>query len=291
MRCANLSSHEALLNHGFLTRLSALLLIFILTACSPPDNPDTSTAAIDAPAEDSLAADTVEEAQLYTGRYPSPRLKDYDWMSMDQWHQQHQEDIAIAAEGKVDLLFLGDSITAGWDQALWDKHFAPYNAANFGIGGDHTGNVLWRLQNGAIGALQPKAVVLLIGVNNFGHLDESPEEVFAGVTQVVRTLQGSFPTAKILLNGVFPYGAAAATSEREQVAELNKLLSTLADGDQVAEGDQVIFQDYGELFLQEDGTIAPDIMGDYLHLTPEGYRIWAEAMLPTLHAWLVRSEE
>src|SRR5690606_22024599 len=263
---------------GLIARCIALLLLITLVACSP--EPDQPAININAPAEDSLAAETVEEAQLEGGRYPSSRQRDYDWMSIQQWRQLHEEDAAMAAAGGVDLLFIGDSITAGWDQELWDTYFAPLNAANFGIGGDHTGNVLWRLQNGAVGALHPKAVVLLIGVNNFGHLNETPAEVFAGVARVVQTLRASFPNAKILLNGVFPYGQAADSEERKKVAELNTLLSTLE------QDEQVVFNDYGELFLQEDGSISPTIMSDYLHLTPEGYRIWAEAMLPTLHTWL-----
>lgn len=267
-----------------IARLGALLLLITLAACSPPVS-DAPAVNIHAPAEDSLAAETVAEAQLQGGRYPSSRQRDYDWMSIDEWRQLHEEDAAIAAAGGVDLLFIGDSITAGWDQQLWDTYFAPLNAANFGIGGDHTGNVLWRLQNGAVGALHPKVIILLIGVNNFGHLNETPADVFAGTAQVVRTLRASFPNARILLNGVFPYGQAADSQEREQVAELNTLLSTLS------QDEQVTFNDYGELFLEEDGSISTEIMSDYLHLTAEGYRIWAEAMLPTLHTWLAEDTD
>lgn len=273
-----------------LRHLASLLFIAtLMTACSPPSEnaaPANTDAVIapDAPAQDSLAADTVAAAVQQTGTSPMPRTKEYEWMSIARWQQMHAEDVAIAEAGGVDLLFLGDSITEGWDAALWEKYFAPYGAANFGIGGDHTGNLLWRLQNGAKGALQPKVIVLLIGVNNFGHLYETPEQIFAGVTAVVNETQAAFPTAKILLNGVFPYGQAAGTHQRQQVEELNKLISTLA------QSDQVLFQDYGALLLQEDGSISPDIMGDFLHLTPKGYAIWAEAMLPTLHAWLERTE-
>lgn len=271
--------------HFLTARLLTLLLLTGLIACAPPGDETTLTGKpASAPSEDSLAVDTVDAAVLESGTNPLPRLRDYEWMSLATWHRLHEEDVAIAAEGGVDLLFIGDSITAGWDPELWDTHFAPYNAANFGIGGDHTGNVLWRLQNGAIGALQPKVVVLLIGVNNFGHLQETPEQVFAGVTAVVNNLQGAFPTATILVNGVFPYGQGAKTAEREQVEQLNTLLSTLGEREQVA------FQDHSALFLEEDGTLSPAIMSDYLHLTPQGYRRWAEALLPSLHQWLALDE-
>lgn len=252
---------------SFSTLISSLFLIISLVACSP--EPDQNASA-------SLA----EVAPPNSGINPSPRMIEYDWMSIATWNEMHAEDVAIAAQGDIDLLFVGDSITAGWDGSLWETHFAPHKAANFGIGGDHTGNLLWRLHNGAIGRLEPKVVVLLIGVNNFGHLSETPEQVFAGIASVVNTLRGAFPDAQILLNGVFPYGQEANTPQREQVKALNERLATLGSTD------KLIFKDYGHLFLQEDGTLSPDIMGDFLHLTPAGYRIWAEAMLPDLQPWL-----
>lgn len=252
-------------------RLMAFVASFFFTlslgACSPEPDQGASTqpASISPP---------------NSGVNPSPRTIEYDWMSIAAWNEMHAEDVAIAAQGNVDLLFVGDSITAGWDAALWEEHFAPHRAANFGIGGDHTGNLLWRLHNGSIGQLQPKVVVLLIGVNNFGHLSETPEQVFDGVVSVVNTLRGAFPNAQILLNGVFPFGQQANTPQRAQVTVLNQRLATLASTDKLT------FKDYGPLFMQDDGTISPDIMGDFLHLTPAGYRIWAEAMLPTLQPWL-----
>lgn len=252
---------------AFSTLIASLILVLSLGACSP--EPDQSA-----------SAKPAEVSPPNSGIHPSPRTIEYDWMSVAAWNEMHAEDVAIAAQGDVDLLFVGDSITAGWDGALWETHFAPYKAANFGIGGDHTGNLLWRLHNGSIGRLEPKVVVLLIGVNNFGHLSESPEQVFEGVVSVVNTLHGAFPNAQILLNGVFPYGQEANTPEREQVTALNQRLATLSATDKLT------FKDYGPLFLQDDGTISPDIMGDFLHLTPTGYRIWAEAMLPDLQPWL-----
>jgi lysophospholipase L1-like esterase len=180
----------------------------------------------------------------------------------------------------VDLLFIGDSITAGWDWQIWEKNFKPLKAANFAIGGDHTGNVLWRLQHGTIGKLQPKAIVLLIGVNNFGHLNESPTQVFAGVKAVVAQLQLAFPNSKILLNAVFPYEQNATSPKRLQVQALNEKIATLGDNQ------HIFYKDFGPLLLQKDGSIAPEIMGDFLHPSAKGYQIWADAMLPSIHALL-----
>lgn len=211
---------------------------------------------------------------------PAPRTVEYSWMSIARWHELFAEDVEVARRGNVDLLFVGDSITEGWPASLWDKYFAPYKAANFGIGGDQTGNLLWRLENGEIDKLQPKAVVLMIGVNNFGLNDETPDEVFLGVKAVTEKLRDTFPEAKILLNGIFPYQETAQSPMRARISKANQLIKTLHDGK------RIFFHDYGHLMLQEDGSISPEIMPDFLHPAEAGYRIWADAMMPTLREWL-----
>lgn len=207
---------------------------------------------------------------------PSKRTIEYPWMSVAAWDKMHAEDTLVAQYDRVDLLFIGDSITAGWNWDIWQKNFAPHKAANFGIGGDHTGNVLWRLQHGAIGNIQPKVIVLLIGVNNFGHLNESPEQVAAGVAKVVQQLQLAWPNSRILLNAVFPFDQDAKSPNRIKVKELNKRISKLQNKT------TIIFKDYGSLMLQKDGSISPEIMGDFLHPTAKGYQVWADAMTPDI---------
>ena len=211
-----------------------------------------------------------------SGVVPSKRTIEFSWMSVSAWDKMHAEDTIVAQYDTVDLLFAGDSITAGWDWNIWQQNFAPLKAANFGIGGDHTGNLLWRLQHGAIGNIQPKLIVLLIGVNNFGHLNESPEQVAAGVTKVVNQLQLAWPNSKILLNAVFPFEQAANSPKRKQVQALNKLIAKLGDNK------KVFFKDYSKLMLQKDGSISPDIMADFLHPTTKGYQVWADAMTPDI---------
>lgn len=220
------------------------------------------------------------DAAKLSGTTPSPRTIEYPWMSVDTWNKMHAEDVAIAKQGGVDLLFVGDSITAGWNAEIWQKNFAQYHPANFGIGGDHTGNLLWRLQHGDKGKLHPKAVVLLIGVNNFGHLNETPDQVFAGIKAVVKALRKNYPSAKILVNGVLPFEESAQSPKRAMVQELNAKVATLADHQ------RVFVKDYGALFLQTDGSISKDILGDFLHPTAKGYQIWADAMLPDIQALL-----
>ena len=151
---------------------------------------------------------------------PAPRTKEYGWMSVKTWTGKHDSFVKRAKEGKVDLLFLGDSITEGWgNNAVWQKHYALRHAANFGIGGDVTQNVLWRITSGGeIEGLSPKAVVLMIGTNNFGLHGDTEAGVVKGITTLVTTLRTKLPGAKILLLGIFP---SAGTALEKSVSPLD----------------------------------------------------------------------
>lgn len=219
-------------------------------------------------------------AEVSAGVKPTKRSQDFPWMSVAAWDRMHAEDVLIAKHDAIDVLFLGDSITAGWDGSLWQQYFAPLRAANFGIGGDHTGNILWRLQHGAIGNLQPRLVVLLAGVNNFGHLNETPEQVARGVTAIVKQVRLAWPESRILLNAVLHFEESAMSSRRAQVKKLNEMLATLGDDK------HVYYRDYGDIFLAADGRIPVELMGDFLHPTTKGYELWANAMLPDIRSLL-----
>jgi lysophospholipase L1-like esterase len=212
------------------------------------------------------------ESLTPSGTNPTPRTIEFPWMSVDTWSKMFAEDIAVAEKGGVDLLFVGDSITAGWNWDIYQKYFAEYHPANFGIGGDHTGNLLWRLKYGHAEKLHPKVVVLLIGVNNFGHLHETPEQVFKGIKACVVQLRKLYPSAKILVNGVFPFEESAQSPRRADVKAVNNFVKALNDNR------HIFVKDYGQLFLQPDGSISKDIMGDFLHPSAKGYQLWADAM-------------
>jgi lysophospholipase L1-like esterase len=206
---------------------------------------------------------------------PAPRLTEYPWMSMDRWRALHAEDLSVAERGGVDLLFLGDSITEGWPDFAWTAAFANL-PANFGIGGDRTENLLWRLQNGAVGGLTPRVVVVMIGVNNIGR-EDSAEEIYTGVEAVIEETKAVFGKAHIVLLGILPYGTDGADSlDRRRVGEINRLLAGLADDPRVE------FHDIGAAFLLEDGTIPQALMADYLHPTDQGYEVFADQLRPIL---------
>lgn len=189
----------------------------------------------------------------------------------------HERFVKIAQEGTAQLVFLGDSITAGWGskKEIWDKAFGAYKPANFGIGGDRTQHVLWRITHGELDGIKPKAVVLMIGTNNSG--SDPAEGIAKGVTAIVETIRAKQPQAKILLLAVFPRGEKPSPNPgREKLAKVNEIIAKLDDGKNIH------FLDIGAKFLQPDGSISKEIMPDFLHLSAAGYQIWADAISPKL---------
>jgi beta-glucosidase len=192
------------------------------------------------------------------------------------WMEVHRGFLAQAKQGKIDLLFLGDSITQGWhENSVWQQFYGSRRAANFGIGGDRTQNVLWRIQNGEVQGIAPKVVVLMIGTNNLS--TDTPDEIALGIKTIVAELRHRLPDAQVLLLGIFPR-SAKPDALRARLQSVNDKIAKLAEG--------VRFLDIGKAFLNDDGTISPDVMPDYLHLSVKGYRIWAQAMEPTLASML-----
>jgi lysophospholipase L1-like esterase len=191
--------------------------------------------------------------------------------------KRHQGFLEIARKGGVDFLLLGDSITDGWrgknGKAVYEECFGPFKPANFGIGGDRTQHVLWRLQNGELEGITPRLCMLMIGTNNG---KDSAEDVAAGITAIVQEIHKRSPKTKVLLLGIFPRGEKPNPA-REKNDKVNAIVAKLDDG-----GKTVGYLDIGAKFLSEDGSISKEVMPDFLHLSEKGYRIWADAVLPSV---------
>ena len=192
---------------------------------------------------------------------------------------RHAQFLERSKQGDIDLVFLGDSITDRWPRVgewSWLK-LAPYQPANFGIEGDCTEHLLWRLEHGELDAISPKVVVVLIGSNNvFYFADEAPEWTARGIERIVAMIQKRSPTCKVLLLGIFPRDEKDSRVRRT-ITAVNREIQRLDDGAHVR------FADIGAQFLDGDGNIPADIMPDKAHLSPKGYAIWyrsLESILP-----------
>jgi lysophospholipase L1-like esterase len=220
----------------------------------------------------SLSAQTTNPAALNSPSAAAPRGGSTNWLA------RHEGFVAQAQKGGIDLLFMGDSITDGWrtrGSNVWRKSYEPRHAANFGIGGDRTQHVLWRIEHGELDGIKPKVTVLMIGTNNSG--SDSPEAIADAIKLIVQEIRAKCPRTKVLLLAVFPRNRAA--DKPEQLAtnkKVNELIAKLDDGKNVR------FLDINKVFLGPDGKVPREIMPDFLHPNEHGYQLWADAMEPTL---------
>jgi lysophospholipase L1-like esterase len=197
---------------------------------------------------------------------------------MDDWWQERQARFNDEARrGSIDLVFLGDSITQGWETnggAAWQRAYGQWRTVNFGISGDRTQHVIWRIENGNFENIEPRAVVLMIGTNN--SKDNTPKEIADGVMAIVQRINDLAPRTKVLILAIFPRGMHPDDMRRRTNAQATRQFRRIADGQ------RIFFADIGDAFLEKDGTISQSVMPDYLHLSPEGYDRWAEALAPHL---------
>ena len=197
---------------------------------------------------------------------------------------RHEEIMGLKEQGPFELVLLGDSITDFWRSApeIWNAYFGKYRPANFGVSGDSTQHVIWRIEHGAFDGLSVKVVVLLLGTNNTaGH---TAVQIAAGNRRIIDLLQEKIPGVKILLMGVWPRGGRHMPDNRyddgmvrnEIIRGLNKIMSAWDNGSTVR------YLDIGANFRDEHGKLRSDLLPDMLHPNEEGYRVWAEAIQPLL---------
>ena len=189
--------------------------------------------------------------------------------------RRHAEFLEVAKAGNIDLLFVGDSITDWWrsrGRAVWDRTWAPLNAANFGIAGERVEQLLWRMQNGELEGFKAKVIVLMIGTNNL-RVTPANQDIADGIAFLCAEIQKRQPQAKLLLLAIFPRDPPPGTPNRERIRRSTRSWRS-------SRIDKTLFyMDIGDKFLAADGTIAPEVMYDGLHPAERGYEIWADAML------------
>jgi len=199
----------------------------------------------------------------------------------ERWYALHRSYVERARAGNVPLLFLGDSLTYGWlvdGIASWKTAFAPLGAEDFGIGGDRTSDILWRIRHGELDGISPRLVVLSIGTNDLG-IGRGVTATAAGVVACVRSIRAKLPKTTVVLVGILPRGGGPAAPMRHAVAAVNVRLAAFA------EGNHVLYYDSSAAFLAPGGTMRPELYRrDLLHLSSAGYRAWSGVLRPRIAA-------
>jgi len=218
---------------------------------------------------------------------PSPEYRGASagWGEGKDWFNQHKDINQIGNDRKVDLVFLGNSITQSWGgegrsvgspvKELWDSLYAPRNAANFGISGDRTQHILWRIDNGNFEGISPKAIILTIGVNNFRN--NSSSEISDGIKLIVRKLKKKLPSTHIILLGPLPTGANESDPLRKKYHQVHQEIRGLGTQSRLT------YMKISEHFILTKGDLNYDLMRtDNIHLTAQGYYQWAKLIEPEL---------
>ena len=215
--------------------------------------------------------------------------------AVEWWMPRHGAVLGRVAQGNVDLIFVGDSITNSWERSgkeIWNEYYAPRNAVNMGFSGDRTQHVLWRLEHGEIDGISPKLAILMIGTNNTKYQtdnaeDNTAEEVADGIKAICAAMRIKLPNTKILILTIFPRGDVAQRKDKTQNASFNPLwaknnrASELAS--QIADNKMIYYLDINQVFLDENGVLTREMMPDLLHPKVKGYKLWAEAMELTVN--------
>jgi lysophospholipase L1-like esterase len=197
----------------------------------------------------------------------------------------HAQLLEKARQGRIDIYFVGDSITRRWGAtdypellANWKENFSGWNAANFGWGADTIQNILWRLMNGELDGVNPKVIVLLAGTNNVGRTsppggDEAKvADITRGLQALLKVMQDKAPGATIIATGIFPRNDGMAVMPT--INKINHNLSKLADGKRIR------FLDINDKLADRDGALLEGMTNDKLHPTLKGYQIWGDALKP-----------
>jgi lysophospholipase L1-like esterase len=192
-------------------------------------------------------------------------------METGWWRARHEEKLAEIKRRPVDLVWLGDSITQDWETAgpepwrefapVWQHFYGDRNALNLGFKGDTTSHLLWRMQNGELAGLHPKAVIILIGANNMGRVHWSARQTVAGIDAVVAETKRRLPGAQILLLSVLP--SIRNRYVDQTTAAINADLAAHYGHREV---DGVVYKDVTGLFLKDGSVDRTQFLDD--HLTP-----------------------
>ncbi len=222
---------------------------------------------------------TMQSAKSNSAAIPVPRSDANSMLA-------HQQLVAKARAGRIDLYFLGDSIARRWGctdpqwsatLANWKRNFYGWNAADFGWGADRLQNILWRVQNGELDGVNPKVIVILAGTNNVGNHpggNEKIADILKGFDALIATCREKAPSARIILTAIFPRNDNPAVLP--EIRRINHELAKLADGK------TVFYVNVNDKLADATGRLLDGMTVDGLHPTVKGYQVWADGLRPIL---------
>ena len=196
----------------------------------------------------------------------------------------HRQLLEKRSKGKIDVYFMGNSITRRWGAtdypqmlANWNANFFGWNAADFGWGADRIEHMLWRVENGELDGVNPKVIVVLAGTNNVGARpgdDAKVADITRGIKALIDLCRKKAPNATVIVTGIFPRNDNIAV-----VPEINRINENIA---RFADGKAIRYVNINDKLADKDGVLFDGMTVDKLHPTVKGYQIWADALKPIL---------
>ena len=183
---------------------------------------------------------------------------------------------------KIRAIFIGSSVMENWGREgiqIWNSKYEPLGAVNYGIGGDRTEHMLWRILNGEIDGVSPKLIVIYIGSNNIPIQDHSPDDIVRGILTIITTIREKLPNTAILYTTIFPRADISPITDAwtKITTVTNEVLKV---NDNVKINIMNIFDD----FIVSWGDLKDELyLSDNLHLTAAGYGQWDASMTSTFY--------
>ncbi|CAL8118026.1 unnamed protein product [Orchesella dallaii] len=218
-------------------------------------------------------------------------LSQKPWDSVERteswWQERHRDILNSTASqaNQIKVVFIGSSSIEKWasdGRQIWDAKYAPLGAINYGIGGDRTEHVIWRIDNGELDGLRPQLVVVYIGSNNVP-VHSNNSEIVRGVDTVITKIHEKVPDANILYLGFFPRGDVNPISNTlARIVDITDSLETIVDGD--TQRRSHVFDIFSSLAPPSMDRINEEFyQGDKLHLNSDGYALWDRLMNSTFY--------
>ena len=225
-----------------------------------------------------LAATVLAQTSPDVSKYPDPSTLPGKgptnvWSGLPGvWARRHQSWAGHAAQDHGALVFLGDSITQGFEPL--GQFFPGVKVANRGIGGDTTRGVLYRLDPDVLD-LDPEGIVLLIGTNDIG-IGADPDDVIDNIKTILARMKAHNAKMPVIVCLVMPR-SDGHVQRADKLRKLNAAIQQAIQGEP-----QFTLCDTWSLFADANGDCPADLFPDHLHPNKVGNQKWAEALRPLL---------
>ena len=200
---------------------------------------------------------------------PEKRRKEELIRAAQEYYNQklllYAEENKAYSDYEVDIAFIGDSLTDGYDV---EKYYPEYKVENRGIGGDTTHGLLARLDV-SVYQLKPKVIVMLIGANNFDTMLDDYEQIIIGIKE-------NLPETKLVICSLTSMGGEWGKNNHKAAFNNVKVKA-------YAEKHGCPYVDLFTALLNfETNAIYDHYTTDGGHLTAAGYEVFTSCVKPVV---------